>query len=277
MAGMPLPRMGRRGAGVGGGLGALLLIGIALLFGVDPRVLLTGGGNPPVVRGPATPAVTSPAEDELAAFVSVVLADTEDTWRGIFEELGGSYREPTLVLFTGEVRSACGFAAAAAGPFYCPGDGKLYIDLGFYDELERRLGAPGDFAQAYVLAHEVGHHVQTLMGVTQKVDRLRRQVSRGDGNRLSVLTELQADCFAGVWAHHAEARGLLEPGDREQAIRAAGAVGDDTLQRRAQGYVVADSFTHGSAEQRIAWFLRGFEAGRPGVCNTFERAGLVAR
>ncbi len=277
MAGMPLPRMGRRSAGVGGGLGALLLIGVALLFGMDPRVLLPGGGNPPVVSAPEAPAVTSPAEDELAAFVAVVLADTEDTWRSIFRDLGGTYREPTLVLFTGQVRSACGFAGAATGPFYCPGDGKVYIDLGFYRELERKLGAPGDFAQAYVLAHEVGHHVQTLMGVTQQVDRLRRQVARTDGNRLSVLTELQADCFAGVWAHHAEARGLLEPGDREEAIRAAGAVGDDTLQRRAQGYVVPDSFTHGSAEQRIAWFLRGFEAGRPGVCNTFEQAGLVAR
>ncbi len=273
--GLPSGRVSRR-AGIGGGFGAVLLVLLALLFGVDPGVLLQGGLPPQSGVGdpPGAPAERTAEEDRLAEFVSVVLADTEDTWGALFEEMGGTYREPTLVLFSGRVQSACGLAGAAMGPFYCPADQQVYIDLGFYRELDRKLGAPGDFAQAYVLAHEIGHHVQTLLGITREVDQLRRRVSGTDGNRISVLTELQADCFAGVWAHHADARGLLEPGDAQEAIRAAGAVGDDTLQRRSQGMVVPDSFTHGSAEQRIDWFVRGFEAGDPGVCNTFEQAGL---
>jgi predicted metalloprotease len=272
--GLPRGRVSRR-AGIGGGFGAILIVLLALLFGVDPGVLLQGGmpSQPGVVVPQSAPVARTAEENRLAEFVSVVLADTEDTWGALFDEMGGTYQQPTLVLFTGRVQSACGFAGAAMGPFYCPADQQVYIDLGFYQELDRKLGAPGDFAQAYVLAHEVGHHVQTLLGITQQVDQMRRQVSRTDGNQLSVLTELQADCFAGVWAYHANARGLLEPGDAQEAIQAAGAVGDDTLQRRSQGMVVPDSFTHGSSEQRIDWFVRGFETGDPGACNTFEQAG----
>jgi uncharacterized protein len=265
-----MPRRG--GRTIGGGLGLLLIL-LALVFGVDPSILLQGGGSGSVLQAPVEAPLTA-EEDELAAFVSVVLADTEDTWQALFERAGQRYEEPTLVLFSGYTRSACGSASSAMGPFYCPGDRQVYIDLQFYDELARRLGAPGDFAQAYVLAHEVGHHVQTLLGITQEVTALRQRSDTVESNRLSVLVELQADCFAGVWGHHAAARDLLEPGDLDEAIRAAGAVGDDTLQRRSQGMVVPDSFTHGSAEQRIDWFRRGFDAGDPAVCNTFEAAGL---
>jgi predicted metalloprotease len=266
-------RTGRRTIGLGGGIGTIVLVLAALYFGVDPSSFLGGGTEPPpgstgqVARSSAQGGV----EDELADFVSVVLADTEDTWHAVFEELNGRYQEPTLVLFRGSVRSACGFAKAAMGPFYCPADQKLYIDLSFYDELRSKYGAPGDFAQAYVVAHEVGHHVQNLLGISDKVERARRAVGEIEGNALSVRLELQADCFSGVWAHHAErARHILEKGDLEEALRAAASIGDDRLQRQARGYVTPDSFTHGSSEQRVRWFRRGLEQGSLEACDTFS-------
>jgi predicted metalloprotease len=209
-------------------------------------------------------------------FVSVVLADTEQTWHGLFAERHLTYTEPTLVLFRGAVQSACGFAQAAMGPFYCPGDHKLYLDLAFFDEMKRRLGAPGDFAQAYVIAHEVGHHVQNLMGISAKVHQAEQRArSQAEANAYSVRLELQADCFAGVWGYRAEHIGhRLEPGEVEQALRAASAIGDDTLQKQARGYAVPDSFTHGSAEQRVRWFERGMQSGDPRQCNTFKSAEL---
>jgi predicted metalloprotease len=258
---------GRRGAGVGagiGGIGLIVLVLAALFLGVDPRILLQdepGVGGAPTAYQTAPQAPRSGAENELADFVSVVLGDTEDTWRDLFQGMGRVYREPTLVLFTGAVESACGLGQAAMGPFYCPGDQRVYIDLSFYDELRSRFQAPGDFAQAYVVAHEVGHHVQNLLGISEQVHAAR--VGAGDpaeANALSVRLELQADCLAGVWAHHAdEARQILERGDVEEALGAASAIGDDRLQRRAQGHVVPESFTHGTAEQRARWFERGLQ------------------
>jgi hypothetical protein len=259
----------------------VVLILAALYFGVDPGILLDGAGTAP---GPPTGAQLSPdrfspaadaAEDELADFVSVVLADTEDTWQGLFRGLGRTYEEPKLVLFRGAVRSACGFAQAAMGPFYCPADRKVYIDLAFYDELRGQFGAPGDFAQAYVIAHEIGHHVQNLLGVSDQVQRARRGFGEAQGNALSVRLELQADCFSGVWANHAErSRHILEAGDLEEALRAAAAIGDDRLQRQARGYVTPDSFTHGSSEQRVRWFRRGLEGGSLEACDTFSASRL---
>jgi hypothetical protein len=205
----------------------------------------------------------------------VVLADTEDTWHAQFRQMGKAYQEPTLVLFSGAVESACGFAQAAVGPFYCPADQKVYIDLSFYQDLKSRHGAPGDFAQAYVIAHEIGHHVQNLLGISEKVHSARRQISQAEGNRLSVMLELQADCFAGVWAHHADrARHILEPGDVEEALNAASAIGDDRLQRESRGYVTPDSFTHGSSKQRVRWFRQGLESGDVMACNTFRADNL---
>jgi hypothetical protein len=207
----------------------------------------------------------------MAAFVSTVLADTEDVWTAQFKAQGATYREPKLVLFRGATQTACGAGQAAMGPFYCPGDQKLYIDLGFYETLTKRLGAPGDFAQAYVIAHEVGHHVQHLLGLTDKVDSMRRRVGQVQANDLSVRLELQADCFSGVWAHHAQrSRQILEKGDIEEALNAAAQIGDDTLQRKSQGTIVPESFTHGSAAQRSGWFKRGLSSGRMGDCNTFD-------
>jgi predicted metalloprotease len=201
----------------------------------------------------------------------VVLADTEDTWNPLFDQMDRTYQEPVLVLFSDQVDSACGFASAAVGPFYCPGDRKVYIDLGFFAELSDRFGAPGDFAQAYVLAHEVGHHVQTLLGISDQVRSIRATASEADANALSVRQELQADCFAGIWAHHADQlRQILEPGDVEEALTAASAIGDDRLQRQAQGYVVPESFTHGSSEQRVRWFQTGLERGQLSACDTFS-------
>jgi uncharacterized protein len=254
---------------VGGGLGTLVLVLAALYFGIDPTAVLqtvpTGGGVSVERTNEPRPA----AENRLADFVSVVLADTEDTWGAIFRQKGADYQAPTLVLFVDAVESACGLAGAASGPFYCPSDGKLYIDLSFFDDLDRRFGAPGDFAQAYVVAHEVGHHVQNLLGIEGKVREARGRMGAREGNRLSVRLELQADCFAGVWGNHAEkARKLLEPGDLEEALRAATAIGDDRLQRQTTGRVVPDSFTHGSAEQRVNWFRRGFESGDLARCDT---------
>jgi len=269
-------RMGRRS--VGGGIGTIVLVLAALYFGIDPRVLLDGSGVAP--SQPSTgqvssyadaPASSGGAQDELADFVSVVLADTEDTWRILFGELGKRYREPKLVLFSGAVRSACGFAQAAMGPFYCPADHKVYIDLSFYDELRSKFGAPGDFAQAYVIAHEVGHHVQNLLGISDKVQKARRGLDDAEGNTLSVRLELQADCLSGVWANHADrTRQILEVGDVEEALRAAAAIGDDRLQKQARGYVTPDSFTHGSSTQRVRWFRRGMAQGELAACDTFS-------
>jgi predicted metalloprotease len=258
----------------GGGLGTILLVVAAMFLGVDPSVILDTGGPdtaPPAQRAPAT---TSPEEERLVEFVKVVLADTEDTWHAVFRQQGGSYREPRLVLFSGAVDSACGTAQSAMGPFYCPADQKVYLDLGFFRDLKERLGAPGDFAQAYVIAHEVGHHVQDLLGVSAQVQARRRRVGRSEGNRLSVRLELQADCYAGIWGYHADrTRRILEQGDIEEGLNAAAAIGDDRLQRRAQGHVVPDSFTHGSSAQRVEWFRRGLESGDPNQCNTFAAAG----
>jgi predicted metalloprotease len=255
----------------GGGIGALLLVLVALYFGVDPSVVVNTGIQP---SGSTTPTAESragsPEEDRLAEFVSVVLADTEDTWHTLFRQMGQSYQEPSLVLFSGAVESACGFAQAAVGPFYCPRDQKVYIDLSFFEDLKNRFRAPGDFAQAYVIAHEIGHHVQNLLGIADKVDSLRSRVGENEGNRLTVMLELQADCLAGVWAFHADrSRRILEQGDIEEALNAASAIGDDRLQRRSRGYVTPDSFTHGSSAQRVAWFRQGIETGDIGQCNTF--------
>jgi predicted metalloprotease len=213
--------------------------------------------------------------DELAEFVSVVLASTEDTWHEVFRNAGEQYQEPKLVLFTSRVRSACGMASSATGPFYCPGDQKLYIDLSFYDDLKNRFGAPGDFAQAYVIAHEVGHHVQTLLGISAQVQQAKRGASKTQANAIQVRMELQADCLAGLWAHHADRKdNILDPGDINEALGAAAAIGDDRLQRQAQGYVVPDAFTHGSSEERQRWFRIGFDKGRFDACNTFDTGRL---
>lgn len=266
----------RRGARVsrgvaGGGIGALLLVLVALYFGVDPSVVLNTGIQPSGNTEPTAESRSgSPEENRLAEFVAVVLADTEDTWHTLFRQMGRSYQEPSLVLFSGAVESACGFAQAAVGPFYCPRDQKVYIDLSFFEDLKNRFRAPGDFAQAYVIAHEIGHHVQKLLGIADRVDTLRRQVDETQGNQLSVMLELQADCLAGVWAYHADrSRRIIEQGDIEEALNAASAIGDDRLQRRSRGYVTPDSFTHGSSEQRVHWFRQGIGTGDIGQCNTF--------
>jgi predicted metalloprotease len=268
----------RRGGGARGGgigvVGILILLALGWFLGIDPSFLLqdTSTGVP---YGEAPPASAPPADDQLAQFVSVVLADTEDTWHALFRQMGGEYREPTLVLFSGAVNSACGFAQAAMGPFYCPGDQKVYIDLGFYDDLRDRFGAPGDFAQAYVIAHEVGHHVQNLLGISEQVQAARQQTGEAQANALSVRTELQADCFAGVWGYHADkSRGLLEEGDLEEGLNAAAAIGDDRLQRQSTGYVVPDAFTHGSSAQRVRWFRQGLATGDPEACDAFSAAQL---
>lgn len=267
--GMRMPG-GARGGGVGI-VGLIVFVLIALFFGVDPRMLLEGGQDESPYGYDAGPAVTQPgAGDELRDFVSVVLADTEDTWTALFRRMGETYQDPTLVLFSGATQSGCGFAGAAVGPFYCGLDQKVYLDLSFFRDLSSRFGAPGDFARAYVIAHEVGHHVQNLMGIMQQVNQARSRAGEADANALSVRLELQADCFSGIWAHHARQRQILEPGDIEEALRAASAVGDDRLQRQSRGYVTPDSFTHGSSEQRVRWFKRGFESGDPAACNSFE-------
>jgi predicted metalloprotease len=258
---------------VGGGLGTLLLVVVAYFLGIDPSALLETQSGPAVEQAPAAPgADASGAPDPMVDFVQVVLGDTEDTWNAVFRQrLGREYQEPQLVLFTGAVQSACGFAQAAMGPFYCPADQRVYIDLAFYGDLKERFGAPGDFAQAYVIAHEVGHHVQTLLGISDKVNALRQRSDRASANALSVRQELQADCFAGLWAHQAQrVRNVLEPGDLEEALNAASAIGDDRLQQQSRGYVVPESFTHGSAAQRRTWFQRGFQGGTLEGCDTFD-------
>jgi hypothetical protein len=268
----------------GGGIGAVAIVVMGLLLGVDPGTLLQlVGGNGPAETYPASRPAQPPqqqqqraaADDPLKRFVGQVLAETEDTWRDVFRQLGRSYEDPHLVLYSGATQSACGFAQAAVGPFYCPGDHKVYLDLAFFRDMQRKLGAPGDFARAYVIAHEVGHHVQTLLGITARVDASRRNADRTTTNALSVRLELQADCLAGVWAHQADgARHILEPGDIEQGLNAASAVGDDRLQQRARGTVVPESFTHGSSAQRVRWFKRGFDSGKLQQCDTFSAAQL---
>jgi predicted metalloprotease len=263
----------RGGMAVGGGLGTIALVVLALLFGADPRELLDQGqGNP--AQGTQTARQVNPQEDELKQFSSVVLAETEDVWKSLFQQAGRRYREPTLSLFTEQTRSACGVAGASVGPFYCSGDEKVYLDLSFYRDMKTKLGAPGDFAQAYVIAHEVGHHVQHLLGTMEKIDAMQGRLSKAESNRLSVMLELQADFYAGVWAHYAERRGIIEPGDIEEALGAASAVGDDRLQRQGQGYVVPDSFTHGTSAQRVRWFRKGFETGDMRQGDTFETGNL---
>jgi predicted metalloprotease len=247
---------------IGGGLGTLVLALLVAFLGGDPRALLEQAG-PPVPQQGGEAANVNPAEQPLKEFVSVVLADTEDVWNELFQrQLGGKYRNPKLVLYTGQVKSACGFASAAMGPFYCPADESVYLDLSFCEELQTKFRAPGDFAVAYVLAHEVGHHVQKQTGFTELVDKQRGRVSEAEQNQLSVRLELQADFLAGVWAHHAQrTKNILESGDLEEGLQAASAVGDDRLQKQAQGYVVPDSFTHGTSEQRSRWFRRGLQTG----------------
>lgn len=273
----PGPRIGGRGIGLGTIVIALLA---GWLFGINPLTvlgLLSGGGGGPVVQAPAQqgPAPRPPAQDRQAAFVSTVLADTEDVWAQVLAASGARYEPPKLVLFEGRTRSACGLGESAMGPFYCPGDRKVYLDMSFFQTLHQRLGAPGDFAQAYVVAHEVGHHLQNLMGITGKVDGLRNRVSEQQMNALSVRVELQADCLAGVWAHHSQkGKGWLEQGDIEEAMNAASKIGDDTLQRAAQGTVVPESFTHGTSDQRMRWFQRGLQGGSVNGCNTFEARQL---
>ena len=264
---------GRRfggGAGLGIG-GTLIALAAAYFLGVDPSTILgltetvSNSTQPPVQSGTPT--------DEGGQFMAAVLGETEDTWGAIFKANGETYTPPTLVLFSEQVRSGCGVASASAGPFYCPADRKVYIDLNFYNELATRFAAPGDFAQAYVLAHEVGHHVQTLLGTEAKVRNAQEGASELEVNQLQVRMELQADCYAGVWAHNAnETRQILEAGDVEEALQAASAVGDDTIQKRTQGHVVPDSFTHGTAEQRMTWFQRGLKDGNPQSCDTFTRS-----
>ena len=254
----------------GGSIGIILLALVGMYFGIDPSVILNSGliDGEPVQQ---TSVQTSPEEDRLADFVSVVLADTEDTWDTIFQQAGRAYEKPSLVLFSGAVQSACGFAQSATGPFYCPADRKVYIDLAFYQELKQNLQAPGDFAQAYVVSHEIGHHVQNLLGISTKVQAQRARLSPTEYNKLSVKVELQADCFAGVWANHANrVRHILEPGDVEEALNAASMIGDDALQKKSRGYVVPDSFTHGSSAQRVQWFREGLKSGDINRCNTFQ-------
>ncbi len=264
-----------RGGLLGGGLGTIVIILIAMYFGVDPTPLLQGlqdsGGSSQGTR----PTAEDLRSDPLADMVSVVMADTEDVWHEIFSTQGMQYEEPTLVLFRGATRSACGMGQAAMGPFYCPADRKAYIDLSFYDTMRQRFGAPGDFAQAYVIAHEVAHHVQNLLGISGKVHQMKQQVSQAEANQLSVKLELQADCLAGVWANRADrARNILEAGDVEEALNAARAIGDDTLQKQSQGRVVPESFTHGTSEQRQRWFRTGLASGDPDRCDTFAASRL---
>jgi len=279
--GFPFPGGGGIQIGQGGGLGILgviVIVGIALLFGVDPRIILQGGeggfpGNIQIPReAPRAPSQSASADDQAKRFVSVVLGDTEDVWSKIFASQGARYQPPKLVLFRDGIQSGCGIASAQMGPFYCPVNRKVYIDLSFFDMLKRRFRAPGEFAQAYVIAHEIGHHIQNLQGRLQQAQRLQAAAgSEGQRNAIQVRVELQADCYAGVWAHHtAKLNNTLEPGDIESALRAAEAIGDDAIQKSTRGYAVPDSFTHGSSEQRARWFTRGYQTGSLAACDTFN-------
>ena len=279
---VPMGMGSRRGGGLG--IGAILVILlISWVLGINPLSLLDGSGTMPYptdtsdsstggqgIGGQGAGESSTPAQDEMSRFVRVVLGDTEDTWNQIFQQSGQNYPEPTLVLFSGSTRSACGFASAASGPFYCPGDRKLYIDLAFYEELRRRFKAPGDFAQAYVIAHEVGHHVQNLIGVLPKFAQMRQSMGQAEANAMSVRVELQADCFAGIWGRYAADKGILEAGDLDEALNAAAQIGDDAIQRRTQGYVVPESFNHGTSQQRQRWFKRGFDSKSIKACDTFS-------
>ena len=273
-------RVTRRGV-MGGGLGLVAFMLIGMFLGVDPRLILGGAEvvnavAPPQPRVEDTgPYQESAEEAEERQFLAVVLADTEDVWGALFSQGGATYRQPKLVLFNGAVESACGVAESAMGPFYCPPDERVFLDTSFFDEMGGRMGAGGDFAQAYVVAHEIGHHVQNLLGTSDQVHQLQQRYGGGRANQLSVMLELQADCYAGVWAHHAERmRGILEAGDVEEALGAAAAVGDDRLQRQARGFVVPDSFTHGSSEQRVRWFRTGLQSGSMAACDTFSAESL---
>lgn len=276
-----IPSSGRTVRSSSGGFSTIIIM-VVLFFalracGIDPLQILaggSGGSSPfdqmiPQTQTSQTPRA-APTNDAQAEFAATVLAETEDVWNGIFQSSGAQYPQPTLVLFSGAVRSACGNATSASGPFYCPGDSKLYIDLSFFDQLATRFGASGDFAQAYVIAHEVGHHVQNVIGVLPKFNQMRRSMSAAEANAMSVRVELQADCFAGVWGYYTEQKGLLEEGDVEEALNAATQIGDDTIQRRTQGYVVPESFNHGTSKQRRTWFYRGFESGKLEACDTFS-------
>jgi uncharacterized protein len=262
---------GARGGGIGIG-GLIFIVIVCFMLGINPLTLLSGGdigsdGGSSGTQQQAEP--RSAQNDEMTAFVRTVLAETEDTWNDIFQRAGERYEEPTMVLFSGGVRSACGSASSATGPFYCPGDRKVYLDTGFFRELSGKFGASGDFAEAYVIAHEVGHHVQNLTGVLPKFNQMRGSMSEADANRMSVRVELQADCFAGVWGKSTQQRGILEQGDLEEALNAAQQIGDDTLQKRSQGYVVPDAFNHGTSAQRVSWFRKGFVSGDMKSCDTF--------
>ena len=275
---LSFPGGGRAGGGLGIGAVAVILI-VGWFLGINPMEMLasldgggsfvdSGGQAPQQARRTGTPS------DDPARFVAFVLADTEDTWGKIFTDAGRRYERPILVLFTGQTASACGSASTASGPFYCPGDRKVYIDLAFYRELQQRFHAPGDFAQAYVIAHEIGHHVQNLLGTLPKVDAQRERAGQVEANRLTVRLELQADCLAGVWGHSAQERDILDPGDVDEALNAASQIGDDTLQKQIQGRVVPDSFTHGTSDQRSRWFKRGFTQGNVSACDTFSASQL---
>ena len=269
---------GRRIGGRGVGIGTIVVALVAgWIFGINPLTVLgvLGGGGPAVAPQSQGPATKPPATDAAAAFVSTVLADTEEVWGKVMQASGTRYSQPKLVLFRGAVGTACGTGQSAMGPFYCPGDQKVYLDMQFFDTLRSRMGAPGDFAQAYVVAHEVAHHLQNQLGITGKVDGMRGRVSEQQMNALSVRVELQADCFAGVWAHHSQkSKGWLERGDLEEAMNAASQIGDDNLQRKSQGMVVPESFTHGTSQQRMTWFKRGLESGSVQQCNTFDAQRL---
>ncbi|CAN7402411.1 MULTISPECIES: KPN_02809 family neutral zinc metallopeptidase [Neorhizobium] len=268
---IPIGGGGRRGGGLGIG-GIIVILIICWITGINPLSLLSGelGMDGSGFEQQQTTGDRTPATDETTAFVRTVLAETEDTWNGIFQANGQQYQEPVLVLFSGQVNSACGFASSATGPFYCPGDHKLYLDTNFFKELEQRFDAAGDFAEAYVIAHEVGHHVQNLLGILPKFNQARQRMSEADANRMSVRVELQADCFAGVWGKFTQQKGILDTGDLEEALNAAQQIGDDTLQKRSQGYVVPESFNHGTSAQRARWFKRGFDTGDMKACDTFS-------
>ena len=273
-----IPIGGRAG---GGGLSTIVIL-VVLFFalkacGIDPMQILAGGGGGEIAPGSGGGQITDNSartapqtDDEMKQFVSTVLAETEDVWTGVFQANGLTYEQPKLVLFSGQIRSACGFASAASGPFYCPNDQKVYLDTDFFQQLSRQFGASGDFAEAYVVAHEVGHHVQNLTGILPKFNQMRQRMSEADSNHMSMQVELQADCFAGVWGHSTAQKGILEQGDLEEALNAAQQIGDDTLQKKTQGYVVPESFNHGTSQQRQTWFARGFKSGKLSDCDTFN-------
>ncbi|PZM13739.1 neutral zinc metallopeptidase [Rhizobium tubonense] len=274
--GMGFPSGGMRRAGGGMSIGTIIVLVVIYLIlkamGIDMLQILDQGGSSTGGAGyeQSSSGPSNPADDETKAFVGVVLAETEDTWQGIFKSMGKTYEDPKLVLFSNRIDSACGLASAASGPFYCPGDHKVYLDMAFFKQMKNQLGASGDFAQAYVVAHEVGHHVQNLLGILPKVNQMRQQMSDADSNKMSVKVELQADCFAGIWGKFTQQKGILDAGDLGEALNAAQQIGDDTLQKKSQGYVVPESFNHGTSAQRVRWFKQGFDSGKLTSCDTFS-------